>query len=255
MIPVVDGLDAFGPAAVAGCLIVIYLVVGEPVAGAVLHRRFEAALGHDPGARGWLYRRLLALEWGLAALAGGVVLVAPEVGWGELGLRWPDRAPGVLAIALAVFVIAVLVLTTGMVRTSARTDPQDASLNVLGSPSVTALVPRTPMERRWFALVSVTAGFCEELLYRGLLLAVVVAIVPGAGDLALVLVSAVAFGLAHAYQGPTGVVATGVLGAILAYLYVGTGTLLLPMVVHAVIDLRILWLPRHLLPPDRAVPA
>lgn len=255
MIPAIDGLGAFGPAAVAACFIAVYLVVGEPVAGAVLHRRFEAALDQDAGARGWLYRRLLALEWGLAALVGGVVLVAPDVGWSELGLRWPDEAPGVLAIALAVFVIALLVLATGMARTSARAHPEDASLNVLGSSSVTALVPRTTVERRWFTLVSVTAGFCEELLYRGLVLAVVVALVPGAGDLSLVLISAVAFGLAHAYQGPTGVIATGVLGAILAYLYVGTGTLILPMVVHAIIDLRILWLPRHILPPDRAVPA
>lgn len=247
MIPDVDGLGAFGPAAVAALLITGYLVVGEPWTGAVLHRRFEAGLGRDRHARLWLYRRLLVLEWGLVALVAGVVAVAPEVGWGQLGLRLPDRAPGVLAVALGVFVVAFLVLSTGVLRTSAR---RDTPTGALGSPAVVALVPRTDVERRWFGLVAVTAGCCEEVLYRGFFLAVVLAFLPGASDLVLVLLSALAFGLAHAYQRLAGIITTGVLGAILAYLYVGTGTLLAPIVVHAAIDLRILWLPRSILPPD-----
>ncbi|MEJ7704018.1 MAG: CPBP family intramembrane glutamic endopeptidase [Geodermatophilaceae bacterium] len=59
-----------------------------------------------------------------------------------------------------------------------------------------------------------------------------------------------AFGLAHLYQGRGGVVTTSVLGALLTFLYVGTGTLLVPMLVHAAIDLRILWVPVRVLPPD-----
>jgi len=250
MIPAVDGLAAFGPAVVAALLIAGYLVVGEPWAGAVLHRRFEAALGRDRDARGWLYRRLLVLEWGLVALVAGVVAVAPEVTWGQLGLRWPDRAPGALAVALGVAVLAFLVLSTGVMRTSARRGSPETAGGPYGSPAVVALVPRTSVERRWFGFVAVTAGWCEEILYRGFFLAVVVAIVPGASDLALVLTSAVAFGIAHAYQGVAGVITTGVLGAVLGYLYVGTGTLLAPILVHAAIDLRILWLPRSILPPD-----
>lgn len=251
MIPAVDGLGAFGPAAVAALLIAGYLVVGEPWAGHVLHRRFEAGIGRDPQPRLWLYRRLLVLEWGLVALVAGVVLVAPDVEWGQLGLRWPDRSPEVLAVALGVFVLAALVLSTGIARTSARRQPQTGPM---GSPSVIALVPRTAVERRWFALVAVTAGWCEEILYRGFFLAVVVAVFPATPDPVLVVVSAVAFGLAHAYQGTVGIITTGVLGAILAYLYVGTGTLFAPILVHAAIDLRILWLPRSILPPEPVAP-
>lgn len=251
MIPAVDGLGAFGPAVVAALLIAVYLVVGEPWAGSVLHRRFEAALGRERGARLWLYHRLLVLEWGLFVLVAGVVLVAPEVGWAQLGLRLPDQAPGAVAAALTVFVLAFLVLSTGVARTSARRAADDDA-PTLGSASVVALVPRTGVERRWFALVAVTAGWCEEVLYRGFFLAVFVALVPDASDLLLVVISAAAFGLAHAYQGVSGMVTTGVLGAILAYVYVGTGTLLVPILLHAAIDLRILLLPRSLLPPDPA---
>lgn len=249
MIPAIDGLGALGPAAVAALLIAAYLVAGEPWAGHLLHRRFEEALLRDQGARLSLYRRLLVLEWGLVLLVAGVVAVAPDVGWAQLGLRLPDQAPGVLAVALGVFVLAFLVLSTGIVRSSARgEDP----IGPAGSASVVALVPRTPVERRWFAVVAVTAGCCEEILYRGFFLAVAIALWPDSPDLVLVLISALAFGLAHAYQGVGGIVMTGVLGAILGYLYVGTGTLLAPILVHAAIDLRILWLPRSVLPPDPA---
>lgn len=246
MIPAIDGLGAFGPAAVAACLIAAYLIVGEPVVGRVLHRRFEAALGHDPDARIWLYQRLLVLEWGLAVLVGGVVLLAPSVGWAELGLRLPDRAPNAVAVVLAVLVIVFLVMSTRAVRR-----PTDAARLAGAAPqAIIALVPRTPVERRWFGLVAVTAGGSEELLYRGFLLAVVLAIAPGIPDLGLVVLGGVAFGLAHLYQGRAGVVTTSVLGALLTFLYVGTGTLLVPMLVHAAIDLRILWVPVRVLPPD-----
>lgn len=252
MIPAVDGLAAFGAATVAAGLIAGYLVVGEPVAGAVLHRRFEASLRHDVGARLWLYRRLLVLEWGLVALVVGVVLIAPSVGWAQLGLRLPDRAPSVTAVALVVLVLGFLLVSTRALRISARRHPEQALSVSAAATSVTALVPRTRVERRWFGLVSVTAGFCEELLYRGFLFAVVVALVPGISDLALVVVGGLVFGVAHAYQGLGGVVTTSVLGAILAALYVGTGTVLVPMLVHAAVDLRILWVPAGLLPPDRS---
>lgn len=251
MIPPVDGLAAFGAAVVAAGLLAAYLLVGEPLVGTVLHRRFEAALGHDRGARLWLYRRLLVLEWGLVALVAGVVLVAP-LGWSDLGLRLPDASPTVLAVAIALFVLSFLVLSTGMVRTAARRDRHDAPALGSASPSVTALVPRTRVERRWFGLVAVSAGVCEEVLYRGFLLGVVVAVLPGLPALGLVVLGGLIFGLAHAYQGATGIATTAVLGAILTYLYVGTGTLLVPIVVHAAIDLRILWLPLDALPPDPA---
>jgi membrane protease YdiL (CAAX protease family) len=48
------------------------------------------------------------------------------------------------------------------------------------------------------------------------------------------------------------VLTTGVLGGVLAALYVGTGSLLLPVLLHAAIDLRLLLVPARLLPAGRA---
>jgi len=47
----------------------------------------------------------------------------------------------------------------------------------------------------------------------------------------------VVFGLAHLYQGWVGILATAVIGAALAALYLGSGALWLAMAVHAAFDL------------------
>lgn len=246
MIPVVDGLSAFGSASVAAVLLTGYLVAGEPVAGHVLHRRFEAALLIQRAARTWLYSRLLILEWGLVALVAGVVLVAPDVGWAELGLRWPNRWPSMLAVVPTLLLLVVL---TGSTVASRRVrSPAAGPGTVAAPPSVAALVPRTGTERRLFVPVALSAGFCEEVLYRGFMLAVITALVPGVPDSVLIVVSGVIFGLVHAYQGLSGILTTGVLGGFLTATYVGSGSLLLPILLHAAIDLRILLIPVGLLP-------
>jgi membrane protease YdiL (CAAX protease family) len=117
-----------------------------------------------------------------------------------------------------------------------------------------ALLPRTTGERRLFTVVGVTAGVCEEWLYRGFFLAVVAALAGGLPTGVLVVVAAVAFGLAHAYQGLVGIVTTGLLGGIMAAVYLQTGSLLLPVLLHAVIDLRFLLVPSRVLPLAGQVP-
>jgi uncharacterized protein len=82
---------------------------------------------------------------------------------------------------------------------------------------------------------------------------VVAAVSGGLPDGVLVVVAGVAFGLAHAYQGVAGVVTTGLLGGVMAALYLSTGSLLLPVLLHAAIDLRFLLVPARVLPAGRGV--
>jgi membrane protease YdiL (CAAX protease family) len=117
-----------------------------------------------------------------------------------------------------------------------------------------ALLPRTRRERHLFTVVGVTAGICEEWLYRGFFLAVVSALAGRPPAPVLVLVAAAAFGLAHAYQGPAGILTTAVLGGVLAALYLATGSLLLPVLLHAAIDLRFLLVPAAALPASARAP-
>lgn len=249
-------LADFGPAALSAVVVAAYLVVGEPVVGHVLHRRFEGRLRTDPGARRSFYARLLVLEWGLAVLALVVWLAAPGVDAAAVGLRWPQSWPGPLTTAATVLVLAFVVVSTRALRSGALARataeqvrrPREGRHAEPAVHSTLALLPRTTAERRLFTVVGVTAGVCEEWLYRGFLLAVVAAVGGGLPTPVLVVLGAVAFGLAHAYQGVAGIVTTGVLGGVMAALYLGTGSLLLPVVLHALLDLRFLLVPAAALP-------
>jgi len=249
-------LADFGSAALAAVIVAGYLVVGEPVVGAVLHRRFEGRLRSDAGARRSFYRRLLVLEWGLALVTVVVWLAAPDVDAAQVGLAWPERWPGPVATVLVVLVLLFVLVSTralrgGALLEAARTTPRrsgDGRHAEAPVHATLALLPRTAGERRLFTVVGVTAGVCEEWVYRGFFLAVVGALVGDVSTPVLVAIAAAAFGLAHAYQGVAGVVTTGVLGGVMAVLYLSTGSLLLPVLLHAVIDLRFLLVPTRVLP-------
>src|SRR5688500_17317426 len=256
-------LADFGPAALAAVVVAAYLVLAEPVVGHVLHRRFEGRLPTDPGARRSFYRRLLVLEWGLALLALVVWLSAPGVDAAQVGLRWPGQWPGPVTALVVLLVLVFVVVSTRALRGGAlleaaepvrRPDHLPPALGRHSEPpahATLALLPRTPGERRLFTVVGITAGVCEEWLYRGFFLAVVAALAGGPPVAVLVVVAALAFGLAHAYQGLVGIVTTGLLGGIMAAVYLQTGSLLLPVLLHAVIDLRFLLVPSRALPAGR----
>jgi CAAX protease family protein len=258
----VTGLPAsladFGPASLAAVVVAGYLVVGEPVVGAVLHRRFEGRLRSDPGARRSFYLRLLVLEWGLALVVLVLWSAAPGVSAGSVGLRWPQRWPGLIPLLVVVGVLVFVLVSTRALRSGALLDamapvrrPGEGRHSEPPGSATLALLPRTAGERRLFTVVGITAGVCEEWLYRGFFLAVVAAVTGGPPTWVLIAVGATAFGLAHAYQGGAGIVSTGVLGGVMAALYLQTGSLLLPVLLHAVIDLRFLLVPARALPVAR----
>jgi len=213
----------------------VYAVAIEPWWGARVARRLRAT--RDPGARVGVYKLILAVDWthtavallafALSGLAApDVFLAAPDLG-GLGGMIVLGAAVGLLAGAVGGLVAA---------RRGGPAPPTPGDFE--------ALVPRTHRERRWFAAVAVTAGVCEEILYRGVLLAGASLLLPGAPLWALALGLAAVFGLAHLYQGPSGVAATAAVGAMLGVLVAVTGSLLPAIVLHALMDLRVLLLPR-----------
>lgn len=101
---------------------------------------------------------------------------------------------------------------------------------------IRALLPRNRGELPYGAGLAVTAGIVEELLFRLALPALLFGIV-GDGPVAF-LGAAVVFGLLHIYQGPLGMLFAFVLGLVFTAFYVLSGTIVVPIVLHALIDLR-----------------
>ena len=91
----------------------------------------------------------------------------------------------------------------------------------------------------WLAIVWFFVVFVEEFIFRGFLMNELVNILGGsdAGLYLNLIFCAVLFGLAHWYQGPSGVLSTGLVGLVLGYLFIRNGfNLWLPIFVHGFLD-------------------
>jgi membrane protease YdiL (CAAX protease family) len=188
-------------------------------------RSIEAGVA---GARARIYRNILIPEWGFTACVI-VLWVARGRSWNAL--RLGSVTPLRLAMGLAV-AAAVLVLLWVQRRALLARPEQLAQLRgKLGQ--VEILLPRSPGERQGFAMVSITAGICEELLFRGFLMWYFA----GRGVVVAVAVSSLFFGFAHIYQGVPSVPRTGILGLVLCLIVLAAGSLWPAIIIHAAIDL------------------
>jgi membrane protease YdiL (CAAX protease family) len=101
-------------------------------------------------------------------------------------------------------------------------------------------LPHSMQEHRLFQLLSVTAGICEEFLYRGFIMWALAYYV---GLPAAIVLQAVIFSLGHIYQGndarsvAQALLKTGAAGLILGAIAVASGSLIPGMIVHALVDL------------------
>jgi membrane protease YdiL (CAAX protease family) len=108
------------------------------------------------------------------------------------------------------------------------------------------ILPQSAMELLPFLALAITAGLCEEFLYRGFAMAVLTRL--GAVTWAAVLASSVLFGLAHLYQGRGGLVSTTFVGIVLGIGRVVYGSLVPVIFWHAAVDIVAgIAGPRHLL--------
>jgi membrane protease YdiL (CAAX protease family) len=201
-----------------------------------LYRQLQVDLTlRIPGARLHFYAQTLRFELitgALALLVMAIHRVPLAVGLEHLPMleRFSivkNTSPGFWVGFGSAFLIGTLIAT--------RLKPAPEK-RVKWLPDFDAMLPETAQERLWFAAVALSAGVCEELVFRGWLLQTLNGL--GLEGAPLLLLAAALFGLAHAYQGPLGVVSTAYLALMFTSLMVATGSLLLPMVVHTLIDLR-----------------
>jgi membrane protease YdiL (CAAX protease family) len=167
-----------------------------------------------------LYLSSAVSLWLLAAVTF-VVAIVSEPGTARLrlaGLPWAPTLGWAAACALAGVVGLVL----------ART------LRIQESRILRRLLPVTRREKLAFAGLSLTAGVCEELVFRGFLLDALAT--TWRSPLLAVAVCSAVFGWMHAYQEAKGAIRAATLGAILAAPVVLTGSVIPSMIAHTTID-------------------
>jgi len=97
------------------------------------------------------------------------------------------------------------------------------------------ILPQSTSERLPFLALAITAGCCEEFLYRGFAMAVFTR--AGFPIWASVVLSSVLFGAAHLYQGRGGLIGTGVLGLLFGSFRAYTGSFIPVAAWHAAVDI------------------
>jgi membrane protease YdiL (CAAX protease family) len=113
-------------------------------------------------------------------------------------------------------------------------------LGASSAKTVNSLLPTTPLEIIIWVGVSITAGICEELAFRGFLQRQLHAFT---GNLSLaVLAQGLVFGLFHAYQGWKNVVVITLLGVLFGALAAWRRNLRTNVIVHAWADIWGGWL-------------
>lgn len=183
----------------------------------------------EPSTRLRVYRHIMIESWSLAVAVlawwFGAGRAAPAIGFAA-PRGWPFWIGVVVTAAAAVLLGIQIAGVRASAETRARIRHQLAGVAGL-------LIPRSGRERRAFTALSLTAGFCEEVLFRGFLIWYLRTWLPLPVAVAG---SAVLFGIAHLYQGWGGVLKTAAAGAVLGAAYALTGSLWVPIALHATVD-------------------
>jgi uncharacterized protein len=219
-------------------VLAILVIVGFPIWDVLETRALKAST--NPRRKIITYQRIIAIEW----IASLIALIALR---SQLLVVWPAARDTVLqkinlsfVLGLVSAFVIMLVLQVFITRCNAKLREKV----LLAFRRMAFILPVTSEERIWFLLVSLTAGCCEEILYRGFLIRYF-ADFPWHKEIWMAIaISSLAFGLAHGYQGVTGIIGTAVVGALMAIVFFVTGSLWLPIALHAVLDLRVLFLLR-----------
>lgn len=168
-------------------VVVLVVLLGFSLAGARAGNATPIGGAHG---RPIGYVLIMMMEWSLVAFIG--------YGVQRRGLRLRDLVGGSwarpvhalrdLGIAVAFLVLSQLIL--GGLGYLLKAAPSQALRNLL---------PQSPVEIALYLLVALTAGFCEELIFRGYLQRQFAALTQAsAGGIVL---QAIAFGAGHGYQG------------------------------------------------------
>jgi uncharacterized protein len=186
----------------------------------------------DPArARTRLWSRAIGYAWALVAV-GAALWVANDRSWTTFGLSVPDGWRLWTSIALFLLLAAYYGYA---VATVARNADAQASIRQQ-SGKLSTLMPHTRTDLYWFGGMSLTAGFCEEFLYRGYFIWV---FAPWLGWWGAAALSLPFFAIAHVgvYQAWNGAVRTGIVGAFFTLVVAIFNSLWPAIALHALVDL------------------
>ena len=175
-----------------------------------------------------LYASTIAFQW-LAVVVVGWRVWAHEYTARQLGLGFHGRSRLLLAGLVGAGVIGSLQWLN--LRRIGRIAPESrGAIEAIAG----RLLPQSAVELPPYLALAITAGLCEEFLYRGFAMAALTS--AGIAPWLVVLVSSLLFGLAHSYQGRGGMAMTFVVGLLLGASRLAYNSLIPAIFWHGAVD-------------------
>jgi membrane protease YdiL (CAAX protease family) len=213
----------------ATLILLLFLLVGWPLVGYVIMGESKSEMGFagmDPISQ--IYLPTIIIEW-LVFLLVLLVLKRGKENLSTVGLSKFTLAN--LGIGLGFLLVANIILfSLGSIL---------QFFHLAMPKEVIFMLPRTQNEKIFWAILSITAGICEETGFRGYVLT----------KLNLFLnnwyltvgLSSLCFGLGHFYQGIGGVILTGIYGLLFCLLFIWRKSLIPGIFAHFLQDLTALF--------------
>jgi membrane protease YdiL (CAAX protease family) len=212
----------------ADALYVALIVIGLSVDSLVLWPKFLRRSEADPArARVWLWSNSIVFLWGLVA-PGVALWMLDRRSWTMVKLVAPHGWSILGTIGL---LLAVVIFYARPVAVIARA--RRANKRIKFPKGAARRAPHTRAEFAWWMALSVSAGFCEEFIFRGYLIWL---LQPMLGVWFAAAAALILFAVAHAYQGATGVVAAGIVGGLFTLIVLVLGSLVSAIAVHMLVD-------------------
>src|SRR5215470_5528377 len=176
-----------------------------------------------------LYASTIAFQWLAVALVGWRVwahgYTAPQ-----LGLLFHDQTRLLIAGLVGAGIIGGLqwlnLRRVSRIPVESRGPVQAIAERIL---------PQSAVELLPYFALAITAGLCEEFLYRGFAMAALAR--AGLGAWLVVFISSLLFGLAHSYQGRGGIVMTFLVGLLLGASRLTYNSLVPAIFWHSAVDI------------------
>jgi membrane protease YdiL (CAAX protease family) len=207
-------------------IVVSYFLWGQHILAAA--RRIS--LPRVARLRRHAYYGTVVLQW---VMVGLVALVEGERG--DTARRLGLGVPNWLAFWICTVgaCVAIVLLLRWRQRVLKRPASNESIRALTERPGAGRLLPQSRTEHAAFLIMGLSSAFTEELLFRGYFLAVFTLWMP-------LWTSAVAatglFALGHLYQKVGGALQAAVLGAVFCAFYLLTASLIIPVVLHALVN-------------------
>jgi membrane protease YdiL (CAAX protease family) len=222
--------------------LVIALVV--PLTGPLERRLYRA--GSKTRLKFFAYGGTMILLWTLTLAAVRIEGVERLFDCPASGQDWlwaPAISSILLVIVAAAYAVAGLLPLIQSLRGERWRQAYEAAIRRSFS-EIPGLLPNNAAEQAVWILVCVTAGICEEILYRGFLIRFLHESGFGLPLFAALMASSLIFGLAHVYQGAKGIVGTAIGGLAFGCLFLLSGSLIGCIALHVLLDLQMLFIIR-----------